>query len=73
MASDTQTKAEEQFAAWRAIVHLTNKDDYLAAMLALPSPLGLGDVVRFDHSTGLWHIWNSFRWAPDRAFRRSAL
>ena len=58
--------AEQQFEEWRAVVHLTNRDDYLAAMLALPSPLGLGDVVRFDHSTQLWHIWNRFRWAPDR-------
>lgn len=48
------------------VVHLTSRDDYLAAMLAQPSPLGIGDVVRFDHSTSLWHVWNGVRWAPDR-------
>ena len=59
------SSAEEQFAAMRQVVHMTSRDDYLAAMLAQPSPLGIGDRVRFDHSTGLWHVWNGIRWAPD--------
>jgi putative DNA primase/helicase len=46
--------------------HGTSRDDYFAHLLAMPSPLGLGDKVRFDHSTQLWHIWNGVRWAPDR-------
>lgn len=58
--------ADNQFEALRQAVHLTSRDDYFATMLAQPSPLGLGDKVRFDHSTGLWHIWNGVRWAPDR-------
>lgn len=57
---------EEQFEQVQQVVHLNSKDDYLATMLAQPFPLGLGDRVRFDHSTGLWHIWDEFRWAPDR-------
>jgi putative DNA primase/helicase len=59
-------KAEDQFEAMRQVVHLTSRDDYLAAMLAMPSPLGIGDVVRYDHNSGLWHIWDGFRWAPDQ-------
>ncbi len=59
------SSAEEQFAAMRQVVHLTSRDDYFAAMLAQPSPLGIGDRVRFDHSTSLWHVWNGVRWAPD--------
>jgi putative DNA primase/helicase len=61
--------ADEQFQAMRQVVHLTNRDDYLAAMLAQPHPLGIGDRVRFDHSTSLWHIWDEVRWAPDRTLR----
>ena len=60
------SKAEDQFDALRQVVHLTSRDDYFATMLAQPFPLGLGDRVRFDHSTGIWHVWNDVRWAPDR-------
>lgn len=60
------SKAEDQFDALRQVVHLTSRDDYFATMLAQLYPLGLGDRVRFDHSTGIWHIWNGIRWAPDR-------
>jgi phage/plasmid-associated DNA primase len=43
------------------------RDDYFAGLLAEPSnERGIGDKVRFDHSTQLWHIWNGIRWAPDR-------
>lgn len=42
------------------------RDDYFASLLAEPSPMGLGDRVRFDHSTGLWHIWNGVLWEPDK-------
>lgn len=58
--------AEEQFEALRQAVHLTSRDDYFATMLAQPAPLGLGDRVRFDHSTHMWHIWDGIRWRPDR-------
>jgi len=58
--------AEEQFEALRQAVHLTSRDDYFATMLAQSSPLGLGDKVRYDHSTDLWHIWNDIIWKPDR-------
>jgi putative DNA primase/helicase len=63
---DLRRDAARQFEALRQAVHLTSRDDYFATMLAQPGPLGLGDKVRFDHSTGLWHIWNKVRWAPDR-------
>lgn len=53
--------ADDQFPT-----HATARDDYFAHLLAQPSPLGLGDRVRYDHSTGLWHIWNGVRWAPDK-------
>lgn len=58
--------AEDQFDALKQVVHLTSRDDYFATMLAQPGPLGLGDKVRFDHSTGIWHVWNGVRWEPDR-------
>lgn len=63
------SEAENQFEQMRQVVHLTSKDDYLAAMLSVPSPLGLGDRVRFDHSTGLWHVWNGIRWEPDKTLK----
>lgn len=45
----------------------STRDDYFAGLLAEPSnERGIGDRVRFDHSTQLWHIWNGIRWAPDR-------
>lgn len=46
--------------------HASTRDDYFASILAQPSPAGLGDRVRFDHSTGIWHIWNKVIWEPDR-------
>lgn len=58
--------ADDQWDALQQAVHLTSRDDYFATMLAQPSPLGIGDRVRYDHSTSLWHIWNGIRWAPDR-------
>lgn len=43
------------------------RDDYFAGLLAEPSSeRGIGDKVRFDHSTGIWHIWNGVRWQPDK-------
>lgn len=60
------SSADNQFEALRQVVHLTSRDDYFATMLAQPYPLGLGDRVRYDHSTGLWHIWQGIRWAPDK-------
>jgi len=47
-------------------MHPSTRDDYFAWLLSQPEPLGLGDRVRFDHSTGLWHVWDAIRWAPDR-------
>lgn len=47
-------------------MHASSRDDYFANLLAQPGPLGLGDRVRFDHSTGLWHVWNGIRWEPDK-------
>lgn len=44
----------------------STKDDYFADLLAEPSPMGIGDRVRYDHSTGMWHIWNGIRWEPDK-------
>jgi putative DNA primase/helicase len=45
----------------------STRDDYFAGLLAEPSDeRGIGDRVRFDHSTSMWHIWNGVRWAPDR-------
>jgi putative DNA primase/helicase len=45
----------------------STRDDYFAGLLAEPSDeRGIGDRVRFDHSTGMWHIWNGIHWAPDR-------
>lgn len=42
-------------------------DDYFAGVLAGPSSeRGIGDRVRYDHSTQLWHVWDEVRWAPDR-------
>ena len=44
----------------------SHRDDYFADLLAEPfSDRGLGDVVRFDHSSNLWHVWNGARWRPD--------
>jgi putative DNA primase/helicase len=47
-------------------MHPSTRDDFFAWLLSQPGPLGLGDKVRYDHSTSLWHIWNGIRWAPDR-------
>ena len=47
-------------------IHPTTRDDYFAWVLAQPGDIGLGDTVRYDHSTQLWHVWNGIRWAPDR-------
>lgn len=45
----------------------SSRDDYFAGLLAEPeSERGIGDRVRFDHSTGFWHIWTGIRWQPDR-------
>jgi len=49
---------------------VTSRDDYYADLLKSPaSELGIGDVVRFDHSTKMWHIWNGVRWEPDKTQR----
>jgi putative DNA primase/helicase len=46
---------------------LGKNDDYFAGVLAEPSSeRGIGDRVRYDHSTQMWHIWNGIRWVPDR-------
>lgn len=45
----------------------STRDDYFADLLAEPeADRGIGDRVRYDHSTGLWHIWNGIRWEPDK-------
>lgn len=45
----------------------STRDDYFAGLLSEPSTeRGIGDRVRYDHSTSMWHIWNGVRWAPDR-------
>ena len=58
--------ASQLNALMHTIGHISNRDDFLAKMLALPAPLGVGDEVRFDHSTRTWHIWNGIRWEPDK-------
>ena len=45
---------------------VSRHDDHLADWLAQPEPAGIGDVVRFDHAKQQWHIWDGFRWAPDK-------
>jgi len=40
-------------------------DDSLADMLARESPLGIGDVVRYNHLRKQWHYWNGVRWRGD--------
>lgn len=44
---------------------LTTRDDNLGDLLAAPTPLGFGDIVRFDHLRQRWLIWNGVRWRPD--------
>lgn len=44
---------------------LTTHDDHLGNLLAAPAPLGLGGIIRFDHATSRWHVWNGLRWQPD--------
>ena len=44
----------------------SGRDDYFASLLAQPPDIGMGDKVRFDHSTGLWHVWNGVLWEPDK-------
>lgn len=44
----------------------STRDDYFAALLAMPAPTGLRDKVRYDHAKLQWHIWDGVRWAPDR-------
>ena len=45
----------------------SKSDDYYARLLFEPeSGRGIGDRVRFDHSSGTWHIWDGVRWKPDR-------
>jgi putative DNA primase/helicase len=52
------------------IAPVAARDDYYADLLAYPSSdLGIGDVVKFDHSTKMWHIWNGVRWEPDKTSR----
>ena len=40
-------------------------DDSLADMLVQPAPLGIGDVVRYNHLRKQWHYWNDVRWRGD--------
>lgn len=56
--------------AERTTAPVSTRDDYYAGLLAEPSSeRGIGDRVRFDHSTGMWHIWNDIRWEPDKTTR----
>ena len=48
---------------------LATRDDTLGDLLAAPSPLGFGDLVRYDHMRSRWLIWNGVRWRPDRERR----
>ncbi len=45
------------------------QDDYLADLLADPGPVGIGDIVRYDHLRSRWLIWNDVRWRPDTTQR----
>ena len=40
-------------------------DDFLGDLLSEPSPVGIGDVVRYDHLRQRWLVWNGVRWRPD--------
>lgn len=42
-----------------------SQDDKLADLLVQPDPVGVGDIVRFDHLRGRWLVWNGVRWRPD--------
>lgn len=41
------------------------QDDYLSGLLAEPAPVGLGDIVRYNHIRNRWHYWNGIRWRSD--------
>jgi putative DNA primase/helicase len=43
----------------------TKDDDPLGDLLAEPGPVGIGDIVRFDHLRNRWLVWNGTRWRPD--------
>lgn len=55
---------------WSGRPIIGRRDDQLAGLLARPYPDGIGDRVRFDHSRGLWLLWDGTRWAPDLALER---
>lgn len=44
---------------------ISKADDHLSAVLMEPGPLGIGDIVRYDHLRSRWLIWNGVRWRPD--------
>jgi phage/plasmid-associated DNA primase len=44
---------------------LTRHDDSLADILAVQPPIGIGDIVRYDHSSLNWHTWDGIIWRPD--------
>lgn len=43
----------------------TKEDDPIAGLLAKEAPVGLGEVLRYDHLRKRWLIWNGARWRPD--------
>lgn len=45
--------------------HFNKTDDYLGDLLASEEPVGIGDVVRYDHLRSRWLIWKGVRWRPD--------
>lgn len=53
-------------ADWLKTAGIHKSDDSLASVLEQPAPLGIGDIVRFNHTLGQWLIWNGVRWRPDR-------
>lgn len=45
------------------------QDDFLADLLDDPAPVGIGDIVRYDHLRSRWLIWDGVRWRPDTTQR----
>lgn len=44
---------------------ISKADDHLSGLLVEPAPIGIGDIVRYDHLRGRWLTWNGVRWRPD--------
>jgi putative DNA primase/helicase len=74
VSAETQT-IDEQYETFVAIAdNLTgHRDDDFARLLRMPSPIGIGDLVRYNHAKQQWHVWNGNRWEPDATAERIRL